>query len=506
VTGRDGWEAGDVPASTPVLVGVGLVSQRAASAAAAREPLELMVDAALAAGADAGAPRLLERVGQVAVPNGRWRYRDPGRAIAERIGAPLAASLLARVGVLQERLVADAAARIAAGDLDVSLVVGGDAGHRLVQCGKAGVEPSEAQQESEPDVRWRASEAIVTDEEVGAGLGVAAPGYYAIIESAMRARSGATVAGRAEEVAQLYSSMSAVAAANPHAWSPIAVAPEALSPSVDNPMIAAPYTRLHCSDWSVDQASALLLCSAGTARAAGVPAERWVFPQSSAWSDHMVPMTARPRLDEPIGLDAAVTAVLAATGISAADLDLVDAYSCYPAAVRAHATALALGTGAVPTITGGMRFGGGPFNNYVLHAVGQLALRLRAGQGRFGAVTSVSGMLTKHAIGVWGAAPNPAGYQSRDVTSQVARRATARTVRADLQGRATVVGYTVLHERNVPSAAVAVLEAEDGNRTIARSIDRKVLSDLCGGVEQCGRWVTVAAGSFALTPGAARVG
>jgi acetyl-CoA C-acetyltransferase len=112
-----GWDPARVAARTPVLVGIGLISQRADSARAAREALELMVDAAVAAGLDSGVPRLLARVRQVYVPHGRWGYRNPGRAIAERIGASSTRStrsLLARVGVLQERLIADAAVPLAA--------------------------------------------------------------------------------------------------------------------------------------------------------------------------------------------------------------------------------------------------------------------------------------------------------------------------------------------------------------------------------------------------------
>jgi acetyl-CoA C-acetyltransferase len=300
--------------------------------------------------------------------------------------------------------------------------------------------------------------------------------------------------------------MSAIAAANPHAWSPDAVEPAALAASAENPMIAAPYTRLHCSDWSVDQASALLLCSAQVAREAGVLADRWVFPQASGISDHMISLSARDRLDDANGIRLAARAALEATGISADQLDLVDLYSCYPAAVRAHAEAIGLRDGLPPTLTGGMRFAGGPFNNYVLHATGQLALRLRAGAGRYGAVSSVSGMLTKHAIGLWGAAPNPDGYQLRDVTQRVARQATPRPVRPDLAGSATVAGYTVVYDRNVPTVAVAVLEADDGSRVIARSVDPALVTDMSSLSEQCGRRVTVAGGSFAEAERRSHVG
>jgi acetyl-CoA C-acetyltransferase len=489
-------ELAECAASTPVLIGVGLVSQRAASAATAHEALTLMRDAARAAGGDLRGEQLLARVERVYVPQGRWAYRDPGRAIADAIGAFGATTVLARVGVLQERLLADAAERIAAGELGVALVVGGDAGYRLTQARRAGLDVRDSRQETEPDEIWRPSGAIVTEAEMASGLGIAAPGYYAIIETAARHRAGRGAAEWARSVDELYRSMSRVAAGNPHAWTRCAVNASDLAPSPANPIIATPFTRAHCSNWSVDQASALLLCSARVARDAGVPADQWVFPLASGISEHMVPLTARADLHAAGGIRLAADAALGAAGLARGQLDLVDVYSCYPPAIRAHAEALGLAPDGPVTVTGGMRFAGGPFNNYVLHATGQLALRLRAGAGRFGAVTSVSGMLTKDAIGVWGTVPSPEGFQLRDVTSAVARHTVTREVGRDLRGRARIVGYTVLHGGGVPTAAVAVLENRDAVRVIARCTHPDVIRDFVSMQEQCGRDYLVEDGTF----------
>lgn len=115
----------EVHPRTPVLVGVGLQSQRVLDPLAAVEPLTLMRRASHAAAHDAAAPSVLKEIDRVYVPKGRWRYRDPGRAIATSFGSANAASVLARVGVLQESLIADACNNIIAGSADVCLVVGG---------------------------------------------------------------------------------------------------------------------------------------------------------------------------------------------------------------------------------------------------------------------------------------------------------------------------------------------------------------------------------------------
>jgi hypothetical protein len=105
-------------------------------------------------------------------------------------------------------------------------------------------------------------------------------------------------------------------------------------------------------------------------------------------------------------------------------------------------------------------------------------------------------MLTKDGIGVWGTVPNADGFQLNDVTSEVARHTIVRDVRPDLHGRARIVGYTVLHDLNGPTVAVAVLEDGHEARVIARSTHPDVLRDLCGMQEQCGRDFLVANRTF----------
>ncbi len=71
----------------PVLVGVGQTLQRLEDPLQAAEPLEMMVTALEQAGADAGAPKLLQRAQSIYVLRGAWGYGDPGRQVALRIGS-----------------------------------------------------------------------------------------------------------------------------------------------------------------------------------------------------------------------------------------------------------------------------------------------------------------------------------------------------------------------------------------------------------------------------------
>jgi acetyl-CoA C-acetyltransferase len=460
---------------SPVLVGVGLVQQRASDGHSAAEPLELMVEAALQAGRDSGVSRLLGRIEEVVVPQGRWRYRDPGRVISTAVGAK-ARSILAKVGVPQERLVAGAAERIAAGDLTAALIVGGEGGYRIKQLGRSGVSPTDAQQDTNPDEVWAESTDMVHEAERASPLGTGAPAYYAVAESAARHRLGLQPAEANVLLSNLYSRLSEIAAANPHAWTRRVITPTDMVPGPGNPLVASPYTRLHCSDWSVDQASALFLCSTAVAREAGIDPRRWIHPQASATAEHVLALSERPHLDEAVGAKQAVTAALEAARCSAMQLDLVELYSCFPVAMRAHADALAHPGDRDPSFTGGMRFAGGPFNNFVLHAIAQLAIHLRNGDGRLGLVSSVSGMLTKHAFGLWATEPNPIGFKRIDVTSAVASSTPAAPVLAEHWGPGKVLGHTVVHPQGAAEVAVAVVEIEGGKRCIASSTDPLVLT------------------------------
>ena len=370
------------PARTPVLVGIGTATRREEDPLRALEPLALMIEAARSAGADSGVPGLLGQLDQILVPRGRWSHPNPGRAIGDAIGSPGVHSVLSTVGVLQQTLFGAACAAIAAGEIRSALVAGGDAGFRLLRARITGTElPRPEAETSEPDTLLAPKEELRHPAEIRAGLRMPVS-LYAIMESAYRARHGWSVSGHRDRVAGLYARFSAAAADNPEAWTRKPVtAPAIRNPSERNGMQAFPYTKLLCSSWNVDQAAALLFCSEAAATAQGVPRDRWVYPWASTESNHMVAVTARPDLGTCPGAAIAGRAALDPFGLGPADLDLVDLYSCFPVAVQTYAEALGLDFDRDLTVTGGMSFAGGPYNNYVLQATARLGRLLRRAMG-----------------------------------------------------------------------------------------------------------------------------
>lgn len=485
-----------VPPRTPVLVGVGTVMQRADDPADALEPIDLMIGSVLAAGEDCGEPDLLTKLDTIAVPRGRWRYRNPAGEIARFIGAPRATTILSSVGVLQQTLITDACEAIAGGNSDSALVVGADAGYRLLRARLAGERASERDQSDEPDIRLEPKAELRHPAEVAAGLKMPV-GLYAILESARRAAKGLSVDGHRDQLADRYARFAAVASANPHSWDRTAIDASSIrDPGPRNPMQAFPYTRSHCSTWNVDQAAALLLCSAEMAEALGIDRARWVFPVASAESNHMIPTAARADLVRSPGAETTARAVLDLGGIAADDIDLIELYSCFPIAVDAFADALGLAPGRDLTITGSMAFAGGPYNNYFLQATARAAELLRSGSGTTALLSCVSGILTKQAFALWSTEPPMPGFKSRDVSSETAASATEVPVVEDYSGDGTVVGCTVLYERGMEPRAVALIDTVGEARAFALSSDSELISAM-EHEEWVGRPVRVVNGQLA---------
>ena len=159
--------------------------------------------------------------------------------------------------------------------------------------------------------------------------------------------------------------------------------------------LAWPYNKWHNSQWNVDQAACLILCSVEAARAHGVPADRWVFPLAIAQSNHMVPVSRRAA-DPPLARVRRGRARRVRAGGSGhrrrgprRPVQLLPDRGA-GAGARARPPA-----GPAPTVTGGMTFGGGPLNNYVLQSTARMAQVLRDDPSAAAWSLAISGMITK---------------------------------------------------------------------------------------------------------------
>lgn len=485
-----------VSPQTPVLVGVAAVQQRIEEAGQGREASELMVAALEQAAADAGNRDLLTRADRIEVPKGLWNYSDPARLVATAIGAVNAHTVLAEIGILQQTLINRACNSIASGECSIVLITGAEAKYRALRGQIAGVEvPESMQVDVAPDTTLEPEAELWSAVESATGLAMPV-GYYAILDSALRHAQGISAGSHRDQMATMYAEFSQIAATNADAWAREPVAAELIREhSPRNKMLAFPYTKLHNSQWNVDQAAGLIFCSMAMAEELGIPRERWVFPLAGTESNAMSVVSARKELHRSHGFACAGREVLALAGKQTADIDLMELYSCFPQAVRVQLQELGLPADKPLSVTGAMTFAGGPLNNFVLQATVKMAQLLRAAPGDTGLVTCVSGMNTKQGCALYSTATNPAGWQFADVTAAVQAATELCELVSDYEGGASIAGYTVLYQGDVPWRAVAVCDIAGERRTVAYSEDSAVVQAMLTG-EFVGRTVAIAEGQF----------
>ncbi len=469
--------SGAIDPRTPVLIGVGVASADA-------EATETMAQALEAAGADAGPAGILGRVDRIAVPQGSWGYPDPGRLVAERVGATSVRTHLAELGIPQQSLINDALGAVAAGASDVAVVVGGEAKRWDRDRERAGRPAQETEQPgAEPDEIRRREGPLMEPVEVTHRLWDPVQ-QYAMIENALRVAEGRSLAEHRTEVADLWARYNRVAQTNPDAAFPEPMDARAIATaSPANRPLAFPYNKWHSTQWMVNQAAALLFCSVGTARRLGVPTERWVFPLVGLESGHAVSLLRRSAPHTWPAMEILGQAAAERIGRPLADAEITELYSCFPAAVRVQMRMLGLAPTATPTVTGGMAFAGGPFNNFVLQSLVPVVRAVRDAPGSLGVVTTVSGLLTKPGIGVWTGTPDGRPALVEDLGSEAEAATGVLDVVETIDGydgEATVATYTVTYDGMAPVRTVAVCDTSDGRRCVALAEDPDLAAQVVG--------------------------
>ncbi|MGI9295379.1 MAG: hypothetical protein ACR2PS_15480, partial [Pseudomonadales bacterium] len=371
--------------NTPILVGVGVVQQRCENPLQAKEAIALMITAAERAAADAGSRELLSRADCIQVPQGFWKYSDPARLLARAIGADQATTVLADFGILQQSLMTRACQAIQEGSQKVAIVAGGEAKYRSLCADKQGVELTDTEQtDDQPDTYLKPATEIMSEIELAHGLFMPVE-FYALMENAMRYADGQSIAQHRDELAALYARFSHVAAANPDAWQQQAYsAMDIREPGPQNRMLAFPYTKRMNTQWNVDQACALLFCSVRVAEELNIARDKWVFPLSNAESEHMTIMSERAEMQRSPGAALAGEKALQLAHTNLEDLNFLELYSCFPAAVKVYARELGIALDKDLVVTGSMAFAGGPLNNFVLQSTAKMADTLRQHPGTKG--------------------------------------------------------------------------------------------------------------------------
>src|ERR1700738_1136163 len=261
----------------PVIVGVGEITDRPADLKSGLEPLALLEQALKRAEADSGG-KLLGDIQSLDIVNFlSWRYRDPEKLLAGRLGITPKHAYYGPVGGESPiRYLHEAAQRIARGECSVAAVCGAEAQSTATKAERAGV-----------SLPWTPFAHAVPEPKRGAAfqkpmavtLGVFRPiTVYPLYESATSAHWGQTPREALKESGELWSTYSRVASENPNSWLKRRfAADEVTTATPENRLIAWPYTKLMVANPTVNMGGALLMTSLAKARAAGAQEDRLIY-------------------------------------------------------------------------------------------------------------------------------------------------------------------------------------------------------------------------------------
>ncbi len=457
------------PDRIPVIVGVGEIVDRPKEIVDGLEPLDLLERALRRAEEDAGAKLLGEVQSLDVVSFMSWRYRDPEKLLAQRLGIRPAHCYYGPVGGESPiRYLHEAALRIARGECSVAAVCGAEAQSTATKAERAGV-----------TLPWTPFAHEVAEPKRGAAfqkplavkLGVFRPvTVYPFYEAASSARWGQTPREAMAESGTLWSRYSEAAAKNPNAWLKRRFAPEEITtPSADNRLIAWPYTKLMVANPMVNMGGALLLTSLAKARAAGL-ADRLIYALGGASAEEPRDYLLRDQFYESHPQNAVLKAVMDLVGGDGRTFDAIELYSCFPCVPKMARRTLGLGPDVQPTVTGGLTFFGAPLNTYMTHAACAMVRRLRDG-AKLGLLYGQGGFVTKHhALVVSKTPPREALKQDTSVQAEADRnkRSVPEFV-TEASGPGKVESFTVIYGRNGDvEQGVVMLRTEDERRTLAR--------------------------------------
>ncbi|MBA0124480.1 hypothetical protein H0B56_02875 [Haloechinothrix sp. YIM 98757] len=466
--------------TTPVLVGAGQVG--ATDATGTISIPDLISSAARDALADTGAGTdgLRDDIQLVGVADClTWRPSDPGRELADELGAKPRETVTTRAsGTSPLDLLADACQQIRDGEVDTALLAGCEA-VRALQQGQ--IDNGQVTEDGPGPTRTLGSDKHANHPAEEAAELRLPVHFYPLFENALRAAAGRDVEDHQRWIARLWARFAEVATTNPHAWNTAGTSAEEIADPANNRMVAFPYRKLTIANIYVNQASAVVLCSAAAAERAGIPRENWVFVHGTAAANDHWYVGNRAELHRSPAIRAIGRALLGHTGMTVDDIAYRDIYSCFPSAVQVAATELGIELEEphpAPTVTGGLTFAGGPGSNYVMHSLATLHERLRADPGASGLATATGWYLTKHAAVVLSAREPRERYAHHDVQAEV-DALPAREIAEDYTGRAVVETYTVSYDRSgEPNIGHLVCLLDDGRRAFAMTQDPGTIAAL----------------------------
>ena len=481
---------------TPVVVGVGQFTERIDDPDyRGMSSVELATEAVRAALGDTGVdPTAVAAAIEVFAGLRQFEICTPApaplgasdnyvRSVAARVGANPARAVLEPIGGNgPQKLMTEFAGEIAAGTIEVALVLGSENGSTLRTFAKRTDKPDFTENVGgQLEDRGYGYEQYMSEYTVNHGL-TGAPVQYGLLDNARRARLGLGVAEYRRQMAELFAPFTKVAAKNPFSASPVERSVEELATvTAENRMICDPYPRLLVARDQVNQGAAAVLMSVAAARRLGVPEEKWVYLRGHADLIEQ-DLLVREYLGTSVSAEMAVTEALRTAGIDLEDVATFDLYSCFPFPVFTVCDTAGVATDDPRglTLTGGLPFFGGPGNSYSLHGIAETVCEMRDKPGQFGLVGANGGVMTKYSAGVY--STEPADWvpdRSKDLQSRIAALPEVAVTR-DVNETGIIETYSVRYDWPVRTGII-IGRLDDGSRFMATSTDADLVALLSDG-------------------------
>ncbi|KAJ9463552.1 Acetyl-CoA acetyltransferase [Diplonema papillatum] len=512
--------------TTPVIVGVGRCRSRSEDVT----PLELMVQSAKRAFADAGVesakvdcvatvPCLYEML----MPGMTPHYRNMPRSAAEALGchdAVTANKLFTvhtmRGGQSPHLLMSAICDMVAKGEVKSAVVLSSEAtGCFKTRVRKYGEMPKGAEQvfdmtgsnitpqSQDKHMRWGDDpggspvelhplhrHTTYTPDMVVHGL-APAPAVYSLFEQAYKRKyyADTTREDYQKKISDFLSEMSPAtedAVNREYAWHSCRRSAEEIGAVTGkNRMVYYPYTKSMNSFLDVNQGASIVIMSVSEAKRRGIPSSQYIYTHARCELTEVpeAPTTRRDLCD--LSAVKCLRELLEGQlGKPLSACKYFDIYSCFPSAIRIVSRHLGIdsSSGAALTLTGGMPFYGGAGNSYVMHSICAAVEKVRQDPSSLCLVTGNGGYLSKHTAAVYSTAP--CAWKMCDLKADQARvSGTANTVTIDKRpnGDGVLEVWTAEYRAGKPVRVMGVGTMNaTGNRFVAQTTEKSLIAQIMG--------------------------
>ncbi|MFC1822828.1 acetyl-CoA acetyltransferase [Thermodesulfobacteriota bacterium] len=378
------------------------------------------------------------------------------RAIGSRLNCEPAYALYSKPrGASPQMLINEFCGRIASGEFETVLIVGGEVIANIKAAKRAGIsldwtEDTGGQLED----RGYTEEGYYTSQEHENDL-MLAISLYGMMENARRYNLKLTRREYARKTGELFHPFSRVAAHHDSSMFQKEYSVDEIAfPSEKNPQLNDPYTKAMVAKDRVNQAGAIILTSEKKARELAIDPSRLIYLHSHCTLRERVLLERKDPAKSP-AMALAYQSALARAGIGQEDIRFFDIYSCFPVAVFNACETLGLDPDDSRglTVTGGLPFFGGAGNSYSLFGVSGIVRALRKNPAAYGLVGSNGGAMSIHAVGIYSGNRPEGGWKNfNDTDLQIQLDAEpAPRIDDDPMGEAEIITYTVTLNKGRPA-------------------------------------------------------